>query len=296
MAATPHTPENTESALRRLLPLCRRVEERFDAVAIAGEKSAKELQTARTAHRRAVRTALTALRKSLDSGVLRPLLPATVQTADEAFLALHLLAARISDGPDGFSGRELLALLHESPVDLVQATGYLDREAPLRRSGTLVGSDDEDLLDVEYHFGEARYADARRLLRPGAAPLQPIEPYHDGADHLADWHRLATLYRQRATLVFGEELMEHLGSFGADTLGDVRHALEQHRERMVARLMATPHRQSLPALQFQRTHGLGELEMVIVTTLLYHPVLSGLATTSAALLAKVVAAREADLL
>ncbi len=294
--ATANTPETTEQALRRLLPLCRRVSERLDAVVIASEKSAKELQAARTAHRRSIRAALTAIRKSLDSGALRPLLPSTVREPEEAFIALQLLTLRIGEGPVGLSGREVLALLFDSPVDVVQGTRHLDREAPLRRSGTLVASDDEDLLDMEYRFGEARYADARRLMRPGAAPVQPIEPYHDGADHLADWHRLATLYRQRATLVFGEDLMEHLAAFGAETLGDVRHALEQHRERMLARLMATTHRQALPALQFQRSHGLCELEMVCVTTLLYHPVLAGLPTTSAALLAKVVAAREADLL
>ncbi|MHC5021606.1 MAG: hypothetical protein ACYTGX_16160 [Planctomycetota bacterium] len=270
--------------------------ERLDAVYAAADKGAKELQTARAAHRRAVRTALTAIRKSLGSGTLRPLLPSTVSEPEEAFIALHLLALRITEGPTGLNGRDLLALLVESPVDLVQGTRFLDRDAPLRRSGTLVGSDEEDLLDMEFRFGEARYADARRLLRPGATPALPVEAYHDGADHLADWHKLAMLYRLRATLVFGEELMEHLAAFGAETLGDVRHALEQHRERMVARLMATPHRQQLPALRFQRAHGLGELEMVCVTTLLYHPVLAGVATTSAALLAKVVAAREADLL
>lgn len=289
-------PETTEQALRRLLPACRRVAERRDAVAGAAEKGARELQAARTAHRRSVRTALASLGRTIAHGSLRPLLPSPSLQPEEAFLALRLLALRITEGPLGLTGRELLGLLYDSPVDLLEGTRFLDRESSLRRSGTLVGSDEKDLLDVEYRFGEARYADARRLLRPASAAGLPTEPYHDGADHLADWHQLATLYRQRATLVFGDELMEHLSAYGPETLPDVRHALEQHREWMVARLMATPHRQSLPALRFQRDHGLGELEMVCVTTLLYHPVLAGVATTSAALLAKVVAAREADLL
>jgi len=158
----------------------------------------------------------------------------------------------------------------------------------------VVGTDDEDPLERTYRFGGARYADAVRLL--GGSRHALITPYADGADHLADWHHLAWNYRCRATLLFGEERMDPLTAEGPATLADANHAIDVQRERMVARLMATPDRQQLPTLDFQRRYGLGELEMVLVATLLYHPILADAATTSVALCAKVVAARESDLL
>ena len=286
-------PEVTNT-LRRLLSACDGVAERRAALTAALDKGDRaEAKTAREAHRRAARRALAALHREMDRAVLAVVLPRTLTDPVEAFLALRLLSTRITAGPAGVLGRDLLGQLHVAPVDLLAAATFLADEAPLRRSGVVVATDHEDPLERAYRFGDARYADACRLF--GVAPRAGIAPYVDGAEHLADWHRLALGYRQRATLLFGEELMEALAATGPATLADTNHALDCQRERMVERLMATADRQALPALEFQRRYGLGELEMVLVATLLYHPWLAGVASTSVALCAKVVAARERDL-
>jgi hypothetical protein len=282
------------ATLRRLVSTCDGVAERRAVLAAAVEKGDRaEAKAARAAHRRAARRALAALGRALGDAPLAALLPRTLTDAVEAFVALRLLSTRIMAGPAGVAGRELLGQLHEAPMDLLAAAAVLDDAAPLRRSGVVVATDHEDPLERQYRFGDARYADACRLF--GVAPLPRLAPYLDATEHLADWHRLALGYRQRATLLFGEELLETLAATGPATLADANHALDLQRERMVARLMATPDRQALPALEFQRRHGLGELEMILVATLLYHPWLAGVASTSVALCAKVVAARERDL-
>ncbi len=286
-----------ETALRRAFAACDALEARREDLERRRETGGgRGLPAARRAFRAARRRAEETVRRALRSGGLRPLLPPDAVSPREALLALALLALRIREGPAAIPGRRLLGLLHDDPLDLVRGAALLEPGAPLRAAGLVAAGGDGDPLDADFRAGDTLYREACRRLR-AAAPAA-ARPYADPRDHLLDVHRLATLARRRATLLFGEAAMEWLAEPGSDSLDEVHRAIVARREAIAARLAATAAtaRASFPTLALARRHRLSESEMLVVATLLFQSVLHGVATIEVPLLAKVVAEDERGLL
>ncbi|MCI0339988.1 MAG: hypothetical protein L0216_02360 [Planctomycetales bacterium] len=286
-----------ETALRETFAACDALEARredFERRREAG--GGRGLAAARRAFRAARRRAERTVRLAHRSGALRPLLPADGLGPREVLLAIALLALRIREGPASIPGRRLLGLLHDDPLELVRGAALLEASAPLRAAGLVASGGEGDPLDADFRAGDGLYREACRRLR-AAAPAA-ARPYADPRDHLLDLHRLATLARRRATLLFGEAAMEWLAEPGSDSLDEVHRAIAARREAIAARLAATAAaaRSGFPALALARRNRLSESEMLVVSVLLFQSVLHGVATIEVPLLAKIVAEDERGLL
>ncbi len=219
----------------------------------------------------------------------------------EVALVLAALAARLAGEP-ALSGQELAAAVADDSAGRLAALARLDGEAPVVRAGMLVAEvvpeHAADAHDTRFRLGDAMFRLACEVYGRPAPPPAPRDtgPFRGNAEVLGELRRLSLHYRRRAARVFHLDPWTGTGIEVVDGASVLVRRAEEEAARVAGRLRATRRDTELPALAFQREHGLGTDELVILATVLFQELIEGVGAVDAVDLVKLVSASEAELL
>jgi len=211
-------------------------------------------------------------------GLLRQIAERHRLSEDDLSVLAHLLARFLAPGRGDIAGRELLDLLADSTYEKLRLLPLLRAEGTLRRARLIVATtwpkDGHDPLDVTFRLSDRL---ARRFTgAPGGANRARgflRGPYRCEHDHLLDLRDLATLHRERATLLFQPRPPE-----ATDDEGDLlaaRRRIEQGWKALERRGRATPRIGEFPFEKFRKEYALDEDELLVVVALLFQEAFDG---------------------
>lgn len=250
------------------------------------------------------------LDKEIRSGTLSELCGDRKLRIDEAEILVLLLRQYVDPVSPWLTGRELLDRLAEDTFTKLSAITILSPGGTLRSSGIVTTerilmnrenmSRGHDPLDVRFRLSDPAAGlfydipDEEEAPRPKRPPREP-RPYRSNREYLLDLRTLAEFCRRRAQAIFGPPDPEGRRPTRTDR------RLIERKLRSIARnieldLLATPNRERLPMVLFQKELALTADESLIVVDLLFAELFEGEPSLEVVELLQMISHNEEDLL
>lgn len=221
-------------------------------------------------------------------------------------ILLSLLRRRLTADNPYLKGRELLSLVYDSSFDILRGSTLLEPTAALLSAGLIVpdakdDEDEDDLLETPYKLSDRLFRLVRNsfLAQHGARlpfAKAKAEPYKSNLFYALDVRRLSLLYRKRASKIFQFDYWDDVGLGTAESVTALNQQIRRFRKRIADALELTARAPTFPLRTLERDYQLGEQEVVILITLMFHELLEGSAFLDAVDLLKLVSSSEEELL
>jgi hypothetical protein len=187
----------------------------------------------------------------------------------EVMVLLILLNRRIEPGDSSLAGREILATLFPSTFGILSGASLLSAEAPLRTSGSIEETEeDDDLLECRFGLSDRIFRSIEEDVNPRVRGTRAPRPYRNHFEHLADLARLTSLMLRRSmarfdTDPYGNRIFEE-----QETPGYLDRRAYSALRRVRERVDATPEAEKFPLLALSKRLRLSEDEQMILVVLL----------------------------
>lgn len=220
-------------------------------------------------------------------------------------ILLALLRLRLTNENPYMKGRELLQLLFDTSYDILRGCTFLEPTGALQSAGLITPDlrtkqEDDDLLESPFKISDRvfrlvrnAFVDQKDIALP-AARSKPTQ-YRTNLQYLMDLRRLSLLYRKRASKIFQFDYWDDVGLGTAESVSTLNQQIETYRQRIAAGIEHSERSEEFPLVSMQKEYGLGEEEMVALTTLLFQELTEGSAFLDAVDLLKLISTSEEDL-
>lgn len=187
----------------------------------------------------------------------------------EVMVLLILLNRRIEPGDSALPGREILSTLFPSTYGILSGVALLAPEAPLRASGAMeLTEDDDDLLESRFGLSDPVFRSIEDDVSPRSSSLRRARPYRNHFEHLADYARLTSLLLRRSLARFDADAWGHRFFDESESPGHLDRRANALYRRLRERVEHTPEAEHFPLVSLAKKLRLTEDEQLILVVLL----------------------------